>query len=586
MQFARGRNFGWVALLALVGAFAAACGSSESGAGAAPGNAGAAGSSAAGTAGAAGSGTAGAGTAGSAGSGVAGASGSSGSAGVGGMGVEPGSPVIFYTDLASAPAGAYVTVFGRGFGSSAGATGNVTLGSDACTTLSWSDTEIEFKLPASATAGDLVVHTSAGDSPGMALGVHTGKLYFVAANGNDTWSGTLEAPAGSDGPFKTLGRGRDALAAGDVLYLRGQTFTAEDNFNAVLSLYDVPTGTAAKPVAIVSYPGEPATLGDATLARGISMYRGDNAQGLEYLTIAKIRFRPTCDAIEIIGSDHGRFVANDIGGASEACSNGVVETQGTSYWKVLGNVIHDNGNTKLEHGVYLGGYGYQHDWEIAYNKIGPQKGGRGIQLYGHLAGDHIAFVQIHDNEIFEIDRDGIVLGATDGDVLTLEQVLIYNNIFHRAGRCVGAGVRVNNQTASHVAVAHNTFYDNGAGNVACDQSTGQLGSQFLVEDGVDIVLQNNILVSTGSEAYVIQQDTPNPLLISQNLYFGNGAAPSEDAVPTSGDPQFANAANGDFHISATSPAGGKGYGIGIPIDHDGIARSPTAPAIGAYEPSP
>ena len=40
-----------------------------------------------------------------------------------------------------------------------------------------------------------------------------GATLFVASGGNDAWSGTLAAPnaAGSDGPFASLDRARDAI---------------------------------------------------------------------------------------------------------------------------------------------------------------------------------------------------------------------------------------------------------------------------------------------------------------------------------------------------------------------------------------
>lgn len=42
--------------------------------------------------------------------------------------------------------------------------------------------------------------------------------YYVALNGNDSWSGTLAAPNGSgtDGPFRTLAKARDAMRTGSV----------------------------------------------------------------------------------------------------------------------------------------------------------------------------------------------------------------------------------------------------------------------------------------------------------------------------------------------------------------------------------
>jgi len=64
-------------------------------------------------------------------------------------------------------------------------------------------------------------------------------IFFVSTDGNDAWSGTLQAPddAGSDGPFATLTRARDALRAvaedgGDTknatVYVRGGTYYLDE----------------------------------------------------------------------------------------------------------------------------------------------------------------------------------------------------------------------------------------------------------------------------------------------------------------------------------------------------------------------
>jgi hypothetical protein len=497
-------------------------------------------------------------------------------------GVPKGAPVVFFTDLASAPPGAFVTLWGRGFGATQGAS-KVMIGDAAASVVSWSDTMLEIRLPATSGAGALVVTTGAGASPGLSFGSHAGKIYFVAPNGDDTWTGTKDAPAGGDGPWKTLAKAKAALKAGDVLYLRAATYTAMDQYSAVLSLRDVPTGTADKPLAIVAYPGEKVVFGDGTLLRGFSLYRGDNGPDLDYLTIAKLEFRPSCDAVELIQANNGRFVGNEVHGASDACMNGVVEAQGSSGWKILGNHLHDNGNTKLEHGVYLGGYGTQSDWEIAWNTIGPQKGGRAIQLYGHTMNNVIQRVSIHDNEIVDVDRDGIVLGATDGDVLHLTDIRITNNVFHRAGRCVGYGVRVGNDTATGVAILNNTFYDNGSGKVACDQSAGQAGGQVLIEAAVSVDLRDDLLVSVGAETYVSLTMPTGSFTDTNDLFFGAGAAPAWATAAVAGDPLFVDAAGGDFHLGAGSPASGAGVAAGVTADRDGVAR-PAKPAIGAYEP--
>lgn len=511
-----------------------------------------------------------------------GATAGGGGSGAGIVGVDPGSPVVFYTDLVTAPPGAYVTLWGNGFGASQGA-GSVTLAGAATTIVSWGARKIEVRLPANATGGDLVVTTDGGASPPVAFGVHTGTLYFVSPSGDDAASGTAETPNGADGPFQTLPFAVDQLLPGDVLYVRAGSYTGEDDFNAVVSLYDVATGTADQPVAIVGYPSETATIGDGTLARGLSLYRGDAAPSFDWLVLAKLKFLPSCDAVELIGADHGRFVGNEVSGASDACLNGVLEAQGSSGWRVLGNFLHDNGNTKLEHGIYLGGYGSQSDWEIGWNRIQNQAGGRAIQLYGHQPGDAISDVWIHDNEIVDIDRDGVVLGATDADVLTLTNIRIENNVFLRAGRCVGSGVRVNNDTASGVTVAFNTFVDNGGGTAPCDQSAGEVQGQLLLEAAAAVDASSNLLLAAGAESYVDEQTAAGVLTGSHNLFFGAGAAPAFDAAAVAADPLLVDVASGDLHLSPGSPAIDAAFGD-LPSDHDGVARPQGAgPDIGAYE---
>jgi hypothetical protein len=505
-------------------------------------------------------------------------------------GVPPGNPVIFYSDLASAPAGAWVTVWGRGFGSDRG-TSRVTVGAaDAAGYVTWSDRMIELQVPSGAAAGAaaLTVRTSGGDSPALPFAVHQGRRFFVATDGNDSWSGTLPAPSGGDGPFRTLGAGRDALAAGDVLYLRTATYTSVDNYNAILSLRDVPTGTASQPVAVVAYPGETVTLGDNTVQRTLSVYRGDNGPALDYLTIAKLRMRPSCDALAIQNGAHGRFVGNEISGATDACMSGTIEFldwgNGVDGWKLLGNYIHDNGNTKLEHGIYLGGYGHNRDIEIAWNVITRQAGGRGIQLFGHEASDYIERVSIHDNEISEIDRDGIVLGNTDADVLHLTDIGIYNNLFYRTGRCTGWGVRVGNATATGVAILNNTFYDNGAGTASCDQSGGSVEAQVLVEDAAPagVTITNNVLAAQGSEEGVAVTVSGNVISGSHNLWTGTAGA--WDQAPRTGPPTFVNAAGADVHLQAGSPGVDQGTATSVTVDHDGVARPQGGGVdIGAYE---
>ncbi|MCX7597640.1 MAG: right-handed parallel beta-helix repeat-containing protein [Armatimonadetes bacterium] len=96
---------------------------------------------------------------------------------------------------------------------------------------------------------------------GVAATVAQGDFY-VAPKGNDAWSGRLAAPnrSGTDGPFRTLQRARDAVRAekgrpgkGPLRVLvRGGTYYLDEP----LVLTPADSGTAQRPVIYAAHPGE------------------------------------------------------------------------------------------------------------------------------------------------------------------------------------------------------------------------------------------------------------------------------------------------------------------------------------------
>src|SRR4051794_4523366 len=71
--------------------------------------------------------------------------------------------------------------------------------------------------------------------------------YYVATNGSNTNPGTVQSP------FQTIAKGLSSLKAGDVLYLRGGTYSQSINSNSQV----IPTGTSWANAPLVSaYPGE------------------------------------------------------------------------------------------------------------------------------------------------------------------------------------------------------------------------------------------------------------------------------------------------------------------------------------------
>lgn len=91
------------------------------------------------------------------------------------------------------------------------------------------------------------------------------RVFYVAPQGNDAWSGALADPnpEGSDGPFATLLRARDALRdatgnapAGGIVYVRGGTYYLD----APLVLEAVDSGVPGQPRLWQNYPGESVRL--------------------------------------------------------------------------------------------------------------------------------------------------------------------------------------------------------------------------------------------------------------------------------------------------------------------------------------
>ena len=109
--------------------------------------------------------------------------------------------------------------------------------------------------------------------------------FFVATNGDDHWSGKLAEPntQGTDGPFATLTRARDAVRqlrskggpAGPVtVMVRGGRYYLEETF--VLTHTD--SGTKDFPTTYTAYPGEKPVLSGGRKVTGWKPYKGQILQ--------------------------------------------------------------------------------------------------------------------------------------------------------------------------------------------------------------------------------------------------------------------------------------------------------------------
>lgn len=109
--------------------------------------------------------------------------------------------------------------------------------------------------------------------------------FFVATDGNDSWSGKLPAPNArkTDGPFATLTRARDAVrdlkTAGGLkgpitVRVRGGKYFLDQTL--VLTAED--SGTQDCPIGYTAYPGEKPILSGGRVVTGWKPYKGEILQ--------------------------------------------------------------------------------------------------------------------------------------------------------------------------------------------------------------------------------------------------------------------------------------------------------------------
>ena len=155
------------------------------------------------------------------------------------------------------------------------------------------------------------------------------------------------------------------------------------------------------------------------------------------------------------------------------------------------------------------------------------------------------------------------------------RLLLQGNVSYR-----NAGSGMHAFSSDRVDFIHNTAVGN---NMNMDYS--QIG----ITRCTDCRVLNNIMVAPADKPVNRVNGNSEEILISHNLFFGgNGSlTPGEEAVME--EPQFVDAAKGDFRLRAGSPALGQG-GIWkiLPVNYqNGTPRSQTdAPVLGALPPAP
>jgi hypothetical protein len=369
-------------------------------------------------------------------------------------------PVGFYTDLLSAPAGAFVTAYGSGFGSAAA----VTLGGSQQQVVIHADDRVVFKV--SGQGGELTIN-GRGLGP---LRVHQGRvLQATPATLRGVWAGARP---------------------GDVVYLRAGVYTepsAEGDWN-MLSVFETwKKGTAERPIAVVAWPGDVVTL-KPSVRPAISLGDGGrNTQHAEYLTFAGLRIVAENMCVNGGGDVTAESRVSETGGRSIRIvdieceiTDAVSNTMGSAIaiqsdgWQILGvrfvepprRAVFNN-----NHAIYVANGA--DDVEIAYNRL--------VNLrMGHV-------IQIHQ----------------DGEPRQFERIWIHDNLLEGAAGMDMRGITVSNVAAdSSVVIERNTLRNLGqefSGIAVYSGSVSVLGNQFFAVHAPNILLNGMPLGPGGSQ---------------------------------------------------------------------------------------
>ena len=379
--------------------------------------------------------------------------------------------------------------------------------------------------------------------------------YYVATNGNDNNPGSTE-----DKPFRTLQKVADLVKAGDLVLVKQGTYAG---FHIKAK-----DGRADAWIVFKPYPGHKVVL-DSYINNYANTWRAVEISGSSYLEINGFEItdsNPLYDSnlpedyargdyhngLKFNGAygsygdpSHIRIINNHFyhTGDNAILGDGL-------HVEIINNYIHHVGLNRGGYGVYVGG-----DELLIRGNVIHNASGFALHLYPVINRSLVENNLLYDNGSMNLrfgsqtkkrSGDGIIVGGGSGNIV--RNNVCYNNI--------DWGIRVG---GNNNLIANNTFYNNGLQGI-------------YVYDGTSNVIRNNIAYQNrGEEGY------------PGDSYIGRGS--TQDHNLFSIDPKFVNAARGDFHLQAGSPAIDAGISIpGFNNDFDGTPRPQQGGwDIGAYE---
>lgn len=403
-------------------------------------------------------------------------------------------------------------------------------------------------------------------------------------------SGGSDCSAGTNisTPLSSINNGLRCLGgAGDVLYLRGNTYTE----NIPQNTY--PSGTSWATIApggtvvwIGAYSPSPGTWEAVTIQA--------NTGGADQSVVSMI-------GANYVVFDHLHTHANNPSNASE-----FVAVRASSY-----AVLYQRGEITLTQGPCITPYTANANIVVINTDTTAGAGGgpwfRQNYIhdnpcqYSFYIQRHSNNILIEDNEIANMGPYGLQLytGCDSGETPPCYHFLnitIRNNLFRNNGKGInpdtgtpfGSAAAIVANEVNNLQIYNNVFIDN-------------RGTIFMNDD-INVKIYNNTIYNNDNTAYaalIWGNSRMSNVELRNNLAYQNtnggtlgsmdGAAFTETHTANGIDPQFQNAGARDLHLTASTPTSIRDGGLcltAVPTDKDGNTRpnsGSTLCDVGAYE---
>jgi hypothetical protein len=412
------------------------------------------------------------------------------------------------------------------------------------------------------------------------------KTYFVDPAGNDAANGSEAAP------FATIQKAADVVNPGDTVRIRGGVYGPV--------LMSRSGNYFGRTITFQAEPGQEVVIDGAGLERPVRAVIDTNSCDYIRLMGLTVRNAPLC-GIGAYGS--WRISIESCRTENTAHSGIIIDKSG--FVEVVGCEItgacndsapmrggEESLSVKRSQNVLVI---YNHIHHTGHEGVDIKEGSKHVRVLNNEV-DHVqrqglyadswdvatTDVRFENNSVHDC-MFGVVAGAETGGLLSdvwFVNNLIYNN--KGPGMIVQDwGGRGAQHPVKDVYFINNTVVNNGNGG-----RNGEWGGGMYLENAVaeNVVVRNNILAGNPQGAFVVQGGKmPASAVIDHNLVFGPaGASMGEKTIVA--DPLFVAPDEGDFGLSAGSPALGAGTSELAPTTAiDGTPRPAGQPVdIGAY----